>query len=378
MKTIKEHYKILTINPGSTSTKIALFDNETELFSTNFQFTKETFARFKTINDQYDYRRSMIIEDVEKHGYCMNDIDAYAARGGKMAPGLGGVYRVSDKVLEYSPFTSEFPHPLLLSPYFAHDFEKTYGGKAYVVNPQTTDEFMDKARVTGLTDVWRESAIHTLNSKEVGIRVAAKRGKKYEDMDMIIVHFGGGISMAAHHHGRMIDGTHSGYGDGPMAPNRSGSIPARSLLELAYSGEFKNFRDLERRILMTGGLTEHLGTADAREIVARIEKGDEYAKLIYDALIYQVAKYIGMQAVTLQGKTEVIVLTGGMAKDKYLVDELTKQIDWIAPVEIVPGEYEMEALSNGVLRVLRGEEEIQDYTGKPIFELQEFLGKYGK
>lgn len=367
---------ILAINPGSTSTKIALYEEEKELFSTNISMTPEMLADFQTINDSYDFRKEMIVREVEKHGYHMQDIGYYACRGGKMVPTEGGVFRINQKMLDDGPLDQPVPHPLLLSPHFGNDFAKTYGGEAFTLNQQRTDEYSDLARMTGLHDVFRQSAIHTLNHKEVGARAAAKLGKRYDEAELIIAHLGGGISLAAHHKGRMIDGTHSGYGDGPMATSRSGSLTVYTVLEMAYSGQF-TFAELGKRVAQTGGLLDHLGTVDAQEVERRIANGDAYAKLVYDTMLYQICKHIGSMAAVLEGKTEAIVLTGGMANSTYVVEEIRRRTGWIAPIMVMAGEYEMEALALGVLRALRGEEEIKEYTGKPVFTPEEFLAKYG-
>lgn len=366
---MKSHL-ILTINPGSTSTKIGLFRDEGELFTTNITHQASELEKFSTINDQYGYRRNLIIREVEAHGYRMEDIDVFSARGGRMVPCSGGVYEVSDAILAASPLDRPIPHALLMSPHFAAEFAKTYHGVAYTMNPQTVDEFMDVARVTGMHDIWRTSAIHALNQKEVGVRAAKQLGKKYEDSNLVIAHVGGGITITAHKQGRMVDSTHSGYGDGPMAPTRCGSLPVHDVVAQCFSGTYTE-KQMQKRVGQTGGLVDQLGLSDVREVEKKIAQGDTYAKLILDGMYYQVAKSIGAMAVTLKGKTDAVVLTGGISRGNHFVDAMREQVGWIAPMIVMAGEFEMEALACGALRVLRGEEQPQHYTGKPVFDREE-------
>ena len=359
-------YLILTINPGSTSTKIGLFRDEKKIFITNITHQASEMEKFPTINDQYDYRRDRIVKEVEAHGYRLEDVDVFSARGGRMVPCSGGVYEIDDTILAASPIDKPIPHAMLMSPHFAAEFARSYNGVAYTMNPQSVDEFMDKARVTGFHDAWRTSAVHSLNQKEVGVRVAKQLGKKYEELNMVIAHVGGGITITAHKKGKMVDSTHSGYGDGPMAPTRSGSIPVHDVIVQCFSGKYTE-EQMHKRVGQTGGLVDHIGLSDVREVEKKIADGDSYARLILDGMYYQIAKHIASMTVALEGSVDAVVLTGGISRSQSFIESMNRQVGWIAPMVVMAGEFEMEALANGALRVLRGEEAPQTYTGKPVF-----------
>lgn len=365
--------KVLALNPGSTSTKIALFEDETQLFSTNLNLDG---IDYKNTDGEGNLQKlfQRVVEEVTKHGYDMGDIDAYAARSGAMNSAPAGVYALNELLLKNcEPYKGGNVHASYYSPPLAKKLMDTYGGKAFVLNAQEADELDIHARFTGFFGNWRKSAIHVLNHKEVGVRTAAEIGKKYEDANLIIAHMGGGISVVAHKGGKMVDYSGSG-GEGPMAPTRSGTIPCMQVIQMAFSGEYTK-QDMLGKISMTGGLTAHLGTADAREIERRIQEGDEYAKLAYDSMIYQIAKNIGAMAVTLEGKVDAIALTGGLSNSKYLVEEIRRQTGWLAPLYVFAGEYEMECLGHSVLRVLNGEEKSLTYDGHPVFDPEELLKK---
>jgi butyrate kinase len=257
-------------------------------------------------------------------------------------------------------------HPATLGSQLAYDFATTYGGKAFVVNPPDVDEFDLVSRVSGLSDVARESRGHPLNQKEVAIRYATSLGKRYEELNLVISHIGGGVSVTAHRKGRMIDSNDVINGDGPMAPTRAGSIPAVAIIKMCYSGKYTE-REMYDRITKAGGLVDHLGTSEVREVVERIKNGDTYAKLIYDAMIYQIGKNIGAYATVLKGDVDAILLTGGIANNSYLVERITDMVKYIAPVKVYAGEFEMEALAAGALRVLTGQEQPKIYNGIPVW-----------
>ena len=363
---MRKPWRILAINPGSTSTKVALFEGDQALFSVNVTHDAAILATFPEISDQLPYREQTIREQLEANGFTLDGIDAFAGRGGGLEPLEGGTYPVNDLLLEHARTCHTARHPATLGSQLAHMFAQTTGGKAFVVNPPDVDEFRPVARITGLRDILRESRIHALNQKEVGIRYAASQGRSYIDLNLIICHIGGGVSVTAHQKGRMIDSNDIVNGDGPMAPTRSGSLPARAVVRECFSGKYTE-RQMADRILKDGGLVDHLGTSDVREVVARIAAGDEYARLVYDAMIYQIGKSVGAMAAALKGQVDAVLLTGGIARDAYLVTALKDQIGFIAPVETLPGEFEMEALASGVIRVLDGVELPRTYTGNPIW-----------
>lgn len=358
--------KIFAINPGSTSTKIALFENDQMVFSRNVSHDAEELKKFKEIRDQFPYRKETILKELADAGQTLENTDAFVGRGGGLVNVVGGTYTVNDKLLEHARVGFTVKHPATLGAQLAYDFAQTYGGQAFVVNPPDVDEFCDEARVTGLKGIYRESKIHALNQKEIGIRYAAAQGKKYGDMNLIICHIGGGISVTAHQKGKMVDSNDIAQGDGPMAPTRCGALPVKDVVKMCFSGKFTE-REMYDKITKTGGLVDHLGTSDAREVCRMIEQGSAYAKLVYDAMIYQIAKTAGSMAAVLCGEVDGIVLTGGIAHDQYLVEQLTRRLRFIAPVAVMAGEFEMEALAAGARRVLLGEEPVLAYTGKPVW-----------
>ena len=359
-------YKVFAINPGSTSTKIAMFEGDKEVFSKNVSHDAEKLKEFKEIRDQFDYRKETILKELAEAGQTLEGVDAFSARGGGLVNIEGGVYQVGEKLLEHARVGYTVKHPATLGAQLADAFAKEYGGVAFVVNPPDVDEFTDVARVTGLKGVYRESRIHALNQKEIGIRYAAKLGKKYEDLNLIICHIGGGISVTAHNHGKMVDSNDIANGDGPMAPTRCGQLPVKDVVTMCFSGKYTE-KEMREKITKTGGLVDHLGTSDAREVTEMIKNGYQYAKLIYDAMIYEIGKTAGSMAAVLCGKVDGIIFTGGISHDKYVVEKLTEMLSFIAPITVMAGEFEMEALAAGAIRVLSGKEEAKTYTGIPVW-----------
>lgn len=359
-------YKVFAINPGSTSTKIAMFEGDKEVFSKNISHDAEKLKEFKEISDQFDYRKETILKELAEAGQTLEGVDAFSARGGGLVNVEGGVYKVGEKLLEHARVGYTVKHPATLGAQLADAFAKEYGGVAFVVNPPDVDEFTDVARVTGLKGIYRESRIHALNQKEIGIRYAAKLGKKYEDLNLIICHIGGGISVTAHNHGKMVDSNDIANGDGPMAPTRCGQLPVKDVVTMCFSGKYTE-KEMREKITKTGGLVDHLGTSDAREVTEMIKNGNQYAKLIYDAMIYEIGKTAGSMAAVLCGKVDGIIFTGGISHDKYVVEKLTEMLSFIAPITVMAGEFEMEALAAGAIRVLSGKEEAKTYTGIPVW-----------
>jgi butyrate kinase len=359
-------YRVFTINPGSTSTKVALFENATKVFSVNVSHDAAKLKEFTEISDQLSYRKETILGELAKNKISLEETDAFVGRGGGLVGLEGGTYDINETLLHHARIGLTVKHPATLGSQLAYDFATTYGRKAFIVNPPDVDEFDLIARVSGLSNVARESRGHPLNQKEVGIRYAVELGKRYEDLNLVISHIGGGISVTAHKKGRMIDSNDVINGDGPMAPTRAGSIPAVAIIRMCYSGKYTE-REMYDRITKTGGLVGHLGTSEAREVLERIKSGDAYAKLIYDAMIYQIGKNIGAYATVLKGDVDAILLTGGITNDSYLVEQVTDMVKYIAPVKVYAGEFEMEALAAGALRVLTGQEQPKTYTGVPVW-----------
>ena len=359
-------YRIFTLSPGSTSTKLAVFENETIVFKANVSHDPEVLKTFKEIKDQLPYRVETILSELEKNNVSLEDIDAYAAYSGGLAPMIGGIYNVNEAILKDSREGKTVKHPALLGSQIIDEFAKKTKVPAFLVNPPDVDEFQDLARVTGIKDLYRESRVHVLNQKEVAMRYAKELGKKYEDCNFVVAHVGGGLSVTAQRKGKIVDGNDVLNGDGPMAPNRSGSVPAVPIIKMCFSGEYTE-KEMIEKISKTGGLLGHLGTDDTRTIKKMIEEGDEYAKLIYDAMAYQLAKFIGSYAVVLEGQVDGIILTGGVSNEPYFVSNITKLCGFLAPIKVYGGDFEMEALASGAIRALDGEEEVKEYTGIPVW-----------
>ena len=375
---MRKRHKLFVINPGSTSTKIGLFENNRCVFSSNITHKAQELSRFPTINDQFEYRKKTILTEVERQGCSLRGIDAFVGRGGGLVPIVSGTYRVNEIMLQHAREGSKWntiKHPAGLGPQLVHTFSVEYGGMAFVVNPPDVDEFEDIARITGIKGIYRESRIHALNQKEVAIRYADETGRPYHELNLIIAHIGGGISIAAHQQGKTIDSNDIAQGDGPMTPTRAGSLPVSAVIKLCFSGGYSQ-KALEELVIKNGGIVSHLGTSDMREVTAWIEKGDKYAKLIYDAMIYQIGKNIGSCGAVLKGRVDAILLTGGIAKDPYLVEAVREYSSWIAPVVVMAGEFEMEALAAGALRVFSRVEQAKEYTGIPVWDCFSFLQAY--
>lgn len=364
---MSKNYKVLAINPGSTSTKVAMFSGQEKLFSVNVVHEADKLKEFAEISDQFEYRRDTILKELEKNGTSLEDVDAFSGRGGALVSLVGGTYEVNDAILDHARRCFTVKHPAALGSQLAYAFAEQYGKRAFVVNPPDVDEFQLVARVTGLKGIARESRIHALNQKEIGIRYAQKHGTSYEQMNLIIAHIGGGVSVTAHRKGRMIDSNDIVAGDGPMAPTRCGAIPVASIVKMCYSGQYTE-RQMLDKTTKSGGFVDHLGTSDVLEVIKMIEAGNQYAKLIFDGMIYQIVKAIGSCAAALKGQVDGILLTGGISYNEYLVSEITDAVSFIAPITAMPGEFEMEALAAGAIRVMSGSEEARVYSGTPVWQ----------
>ncbi len=360
-------YKVFTINPGSTSTKVALFKGTKCLFSQNVSHRAEELAAFASMAEQYPYREKTILSLLDENQIDISDCDAFVGRGGGLLPMVGGTYAINEILLDHAANSANgVIHPALLGPLLADSFAKKAGAKAFVVNAPDTDEFQDVARMTGIEGVYRKSHLHVLNLKETAIRHSKENGKRYEDCNYVVCHIGGGVSVSAHRKGRIIDGNDISGGSGPMAPTRCGDVSVVGLIECLNAGD--SVKEIHQYALKTGGFVSWLGTSDALEVSKRIEAGDKKAKMVWDTFIYQIEKYIGAMACALAGKVDGILLGGGIVHSKELVARITEDCGWIAPVYAYPGEFEMEAMAAGAIRVLSGEEECKEYTGKPSWD----------
>lgn len=360
-------YQIIVVNPGSTSTKTAMFLDAETVCSINVKHDAEKLSKYERIVDQLDFRKEAILNALEKEQADLRKTDAFAGRCTGLLPMPGGVYEVNDLMYEHGSIGIGSTHPGNLGPMIAMDFAKEFGGRAFCVNPSSVDEFIPEARVTGLKEMFRTSRGHPLNQKEVAMRYAKSIGKAYEDVNVVVVHMGGGISVGAHQKGKIIDNVDSTRGEGRMAPTRTGTLPAANLIELCFSGKYTE-KELLDKVMKTGGWIDHLQTADAIEVEQRIRNGDRYAELIFSATGYQIAKDVAAMAAVMDGQVDAILLTGGMAYSEPMVSIIERKTSFIAPVTLYAGEYEMEGLAAGALRVLRGEEEPKHYTGEPVFK----------
>lgn len=368
-------YKILAINPGSTSTKVAVFKGEEKIFSENVAHAADDLAKFKEVSDQLEYRYDLIMKMLKEQNIDLSDLDAVVGRGGGVMAVEGGVYEVNDILYDHAVRGANgVQHPAQLGPQIAKRISEAVGCKAFIVNPPDTDEACDLARITGIKGVLKQSHTHALNQKETAIVHSKKMGVKYEDMNYIVAHIGGGTSITAHQKGKMIDGNDIVGGDGPMTPTRCGSIPVAELVDYIFDNNLdrKTAKNLATK---TGGFVSLLGTSEAPDVLKMKMEGNKYAGLVWDTMVYQCIKQIGAMAAALHGKVDAILLGGGIVHNQILVDAITEACSFIAPIYAYPGEFEMEAMANGAARVLDGEEEAKEYTGKLNYNKADFLGE---
>ena len=354
-------YRLLIINPGSTSTKIAVYDNERQLFEKILRHPAEEIERYETIYHQFDFRKKVILDALKEEGMDLDCMDAIAARGGNMKPVKGGTYRVNEQMVKDLRKGVMGHHASNLAGIIAFELAGRLGIPSYVVDPVIVDELDELARFSGLPEIQRKAKDHPLNQRAAARRAAARLGGEYPDFNFLVAHLGGGISVGVHKRGSIIDVNNVLDGDGPFSPERAGGLPVGSLIDLCYSGKYTR-EEMRRKVTGGGGLVAYLGTNDGREVRRRIENGDKYAELVYRAMAYQVSKEIAAGAAVLMGDVDAIVLTGGLAHDNMLVEWISERVSFIAGVMTFPGEFEMSALAEGVLRVLNGVEREKTYT----------------
>ena len=359
-------YKIFTLSPGSTSTKLAVFDGDHMLFKANVQHDPAKLKSFARVSEQKPYRVETILNELRANGIAIEDMDAFAAYSGGLVSTPGGIFPVNDKILEDCSSGRLMEHPAILGAQIIGAFAEQTGKPAYLVNPPDVDEFDDVARLTGIKGIYRESHVHVLNQKEVAMRAARELGKRYDECNFVVCHVGGGLSITAQKHGRIVDGNDVLNGDGPMAPNRSGYVPLLPVVKMCFSGKYTE-QEMKTKVSKTGGLVSLLGTDNMLEIEARIAKGDMWAKLVFENFAYQLAKYIGSYACVLEGKVDAVVMTGGVSNDKAFIELVKRYAGWVAPFIVYGGDFEMEALASGAVRALSGEEELKEYTGEPVW-----------
>jgi butyrate kinase len=352
--------RVLAVNPGSTSTKIAVYEGKEELFSVNLTHPADQIAKYAKIMDQYEFRRDVILETLKEKGIEISTLSAVVGRGGLMRPIPGGTFRVNEAMLADLRAGLQGEHASNLGGLIAHAIAEPLGIPAFIVDPVVVDELEVFARYTGRPEIKRRSIFHALNHKAAARKAAAEMDKKYKEVNLIVAHLGGGISIAAHKKGRVVDVNNALNGDGPIAPERAGSLPAWDLVCLVLdSGYTKD--QMKKMLAGKGGVVAYLGTNDMRDVEERIKAGDEKAAEVLGAVAYTVSKEIAARAAVLEGKVDAVVLTGGLAYDELFVEWVTQRVKFIAPVKCYPGENEMESLVEGALRVLKQEETAQEY-----------------
>lgn len=352
---------ILSINPGSTSTKIAVFEDETMLFAKIVNHSAEKLKQFNNLFGQLEMRRQCVIQAIEESGVELSKLSAVVGRGGQLAPLKTGGYIVNQAMIDALKSPEIQQHESNLGAPIAYGIAQPLGIPAYIYDAVGADELIDVAKITGIPEITRESFCHVLNAKATARKVAMGLGSTYQEMNFIIAHIGGGISISAHEKGRIIDVITADAG--PFSPERSGSVPLSYLVNMCYNGSFTK-KELMDKLKKNSGLMGHLGTNDCREVEQRIADGDEKARTIYEAQAYQIAKGIGEMAPPLCGKIDAVIITGGLAYSDYITKEITRRVEYLGKVVISPGENEMEALALGALRILKGEESVSLYKAK--------------
>lgn len=351
---------IIVINPGSTSTKTALFRGDIKIAQENVSHPSDQLAKFDNVADQFELRLKQIDLWLEKQKIGEMKVVAVAGRGAPLRPLEGGVYNINQKMLDDLKAARYSNHASNLGAIVADNLARRFGVMAVIVDPITIDNFTPLARISGIPEIERKCRTHALNIKEVCRRQSEKKGKTLEECRYIAVHMGGGVSVAALDGGKVVDVNDALLGMGPFSPDRAGALPIGGLIKLAYSGKYTE-KELTTRLSREAGLKAYLGEADLRKVEEMIERGDEKAALYYNAMVYQIAKEIGSIAAVLKGRFDAIVLTGGMAHSQRLVETLKEYISFLGEIIVVPGEFEMEALAAGALRVLTGRETPKEY-----------------
>lgn len=352
--------KSLIINPGSTSTKIGVFEDETLLFEETLRHSTEEISKYASIVDQKDFRKEIIMNLLKEKNFDIKSLNVVVGRGGMLKPIPGGTYAVTDDLLADLKIGKQGQHASNLGGILAREIGDSIGVPSYIVDPVVVDELEPISRYSGVPELPRTSVFHALNQKAVAKRYAKEKGRAYNSMNLIVVHMGGGVSVGAHKEGRVIDIFNALDGDGAFSPERAGAVPSGALIKMCFSGKYTE-KEVYSKIVGKGGFNAYLGTNDMRDVDKMVDGGDAHAAELREAFIMQVAKDIGSMACVLKGKAEAIIVTGGIAYDKAVVAGLKERCEWIAPFTVYPGEDELLALAQGGLRVLNGEEEAMKY-----------------
>ncbi len=352
--------KTLVINPGSTSTKVGVFEDETLLFEETLRHPTEEIAKYASVIDQKDFRKEIILDFLKEKSCDPHSLDVIVGRGGLLKPIPGGTYAVSDALLADLKKGVQGQHASNLGGILAREIGDKLGVPSYIVDPVVVDELTDKARLSGMPELPRRSIFHALNQKAVARRNAKEHDARHEALNLIVIHMGGGVSVGAHDHGQVVDVNNILDGEGCFSPERSGTVPVGDLVKMCFSGKYTQ-QEIYKKICGNGGFNAYLHTNDARVVEKMVKEGSAEAKLVQDAFYYQIAKDAGAMAAVLCGKVDQIILTGGIAYDPYTYEVLEKYLGFIAPITVYPGEDELLALCQGALRVVTGEEQAKEY-----------------
>lgn len=353
--------KIVAINPGSTSTKLALYMDEQEIFVQTLDHPVEEIQKYDRVQDQFQFRKEVILECLEENNVNLKDLSAIVGRGGILPPVQSGAYRVNEAMVDRLANNPVVEHASNLGALIAYELAKPLGIPAFIYDSVAVDEFDEIARISGMPTIERVSTSHALNSRAMARKVAKKYDKSYEEMNFIVAHLGGGISLSAHKKGRMVDILADD--EGPFSPERAGRVPCNKLIDLCYSGDYDK-KTMKKMLRGKGGIGAYLGTLDAREVEKMIDEGNDQAALTYKAMAYQISKGVGEMATVLEGNVDAIVITGGIAYSKMVTTWISDRVSFLGPIEIMAGENELEALAFGALRVLKGQEEALEYLEK--------------
>lgn len=352
--------KSLIINPGSTSTKIGVFEDETLLFEETLRHSTEEIAQYASIVDQKDFRKQIILDLLTEKNFDINSLQVVVGRGGMLKPIPGGTYEVSDELLEDLKIGKQGQHASNLGGILAREIADSIGVPSYIADPVVVDELMPIARYSGVPELPRTSVFHALNQKAVAKRYAKEKGVAYDSLNLIVVHMGGGVSVGAHEKGRVIDVFNALDGDGAFSPERAGAVPSGALIKMCFSGKYTE-KEVYKKVVGNGGFNAYLGTNDMRDVARRIDEGDAHAAEVREAFVLQVCKNIGSMSCVLKGKVDQIIVTGGIAYNKDVVNQMQERAGFIAPFTVYPGEDELLALTQSALRVMNGEEKAMKY-----------------
>lgn len=353
--------RILIINPGSTSTKLAVYQNLTKIAETTVRHHVEDIRKFHSVYEQKDFRLRFILAFLDEYHIPLESIDIFVGRGGLLRPLVSGTYQITEAMLKDLEEETYGTHACNLGAVLAYELAQPYTKPAYTVDPPVVDEMQAEAHVSGLKGLERKSIFHALNQKAVAKRYAREISKKYEDLNLIVAHLGGGVSIGLHLKGAVVDVNNALHGDGPLSPERSGSLPTYQLIDLCFSQKY-TISEIKKMIVGSGGLMSYLGTSSGIEISERIAKGDQEAGFYLKAMVYQIAKEIGSLYFAGKGRIDAILITGGLAYNRNLIEYLHEYLDPILPPVLYPGEDEMLALAEGAYRVVTGEETLKIYA----------------